>query len=53
MEKKNLNHAIWVWNPEWTPYNLQIDAFDYRHGPDPNNKVNLDDNPLIKVLQKY
>jgi hypothetical protein len=53
LEKKNINHAIWVWNPCWPPYNREIDAFDYRHGANPNNHTNLDNNPLLQVLQKY
>lgn len=53
LEKKNINHAVWIWNPGWPPYSREVDYFDYRHGPDPNTHTNLDHNPLLQVLQKY
>jgi hypothetical protein len=49
-EQHGLNHAIWSWNPSYELWNVHIDDFDYRHGPDPHHHTDLADNPLIQAL---
>ncbi|RMG96699.1 MAG: hypothetical protein D6706_09890, partial [Chloroflexi bacterium] len=32
-----INYALWAWEPSWPPWATSVDAFNFRHGPDPNN----------------
>ena len=32
-EQRGMNHAIWLWETSWQPYNRLEDAFNFRHGP--------------------
>lgn len=34
-EDRGMNHALWVWDPVWAPWIEEVDAFNFRHGPDP------------------
>lgn len=37
-EERGLNHALWAWEPAWEPWAEEVDAFNFRYGPDPANK---------------
>jgi hypothetical protein len=50
-EQRGMNHAFWVFNPVWPPYNVDVDAFDFLHGPDPDNHVNVQTSDLIGVIR--
>ncbi len=49
-EKRGMNHALWVFNPAWTPF-AQNDDFDFLHGPDPNNHSNVATSKLIEAVR--
>ncbi len=36
-EAQGINYALWAWEPSWPPWATSVDAFNFRHGPDPNN----------------
>jgi uncharacterized protein (TIGR01370 family) len=48
-EQRGMNHALWVWNPAWEPYAGEVNAFDFRFGPDPDNSAGVA-NDLMDVI---
>jgi len=53
LEQRGLNHALWLWEASWPPIQEEIDAFNFRHGPDPNNHTDVASSDLINVIKKY
>ena len=53
MEQRNLNYAIWNWEPSWEPWAMEVDDFNFRFGTDPNNLQDTTDNPLLDVIVDY
>lgn len=51
-EQRGLNYALWVWDPAWEPWTQVVDAFDFRHGPDPNNHTGVN-NALMDIIISY
>lgn len=51
-EEHGLNYAVWNFNSSWPPHQ-ENDAFDFLHGPDPDNHTNIEDNTLAQVIQRY
>lgn len=52
-ERRGMNYALWVWDPAWEPWAKEIDAFNFLHGPDPNNHTDVDSSDLVDVIVKY
>jgi hypothetical protein len=50
-EQLGVNYALWAFNPAWPPYQ-QNDAFDFLHGPDPENHTSVE-NDLLGVIMSY
>jgi len=53
LEQRGLNHALWLWETSWPPIQDEIDAFNFRHGPDPENHTDVATSDLIEVIKKY
>jgi len=51
-EQHGVNYALWVWDPSWEPW-TEEDAFNFRHGPDPDNHADVASSDLIEVIIKY
>jgi len=51
-EELGLNHALWVWDPEWPPWNEGVNALNFRFGPDPENATDVD-NELQSVITDF
>ena len=52
-ERRGLNHALWVWDPDWAPWTEEVDEFNFRHGPDPGMHSDVDASELANVILKY
>ncbi|NOZ05413.1 MAG: cellulase family glycosylhydrolase [Chloroflexi bacterium] len=52
-EQRGLNYALWDWEPAWAPWNVEVDAFNFRHGPDPSHHTDVASSDLISVIKKY
>lgn len=52
-EQRGINHALWVWDPSWQPWTEEVDAFNFRHGPDPDHDADITSSDLIDVIVKY
>jgi hypothetical protein len=52
-EERGINHALWVWDPSWEPYTSEVNAFNFRFGPNPNNHTNVSSSELMDVIRSY
>ena len=54
MEKHGINHAIWMWYPDWQAWknNAAMNDFNFRMLPKADS-VKEADNALISILKKY
>jgi len=50
-EQRGLNYALWLWETSWEPIQEEIDAFNFRHGPDPDNHQDVSESDLITVIR--
>lgn len=51
-EVRDMNYALWVWDPDYEPLTEENNAFNFRFGPDPDNISDVD-NALLNVIKKY
>lgn len=52
-EGRGLNHALWVWDPSWEPYTSEVDNFNFRHGSNPNNHIDVSSSDLMDVIVHF
>jgi hypothetical protein len=52
-EQRGMNHALWLWETSWLPIQDEIDAFNFRHGPDPQNHNDVPSSDLMDVILDY
>ncbi len=52
-EQRDMNHALWVWDPAWEPWTQEVDDFNFRHGPDPNNHTDVASSDLMDVIVEH
>ncbi len=52
-EERGMNYALWMWDPSWEPWTEENDAFNFRHGPDPENHADVASSELMDVIVKY
>ena len=52
-EARGLNYAFWEWSSSWEPFVSDVDAFNIRHGPDPDTHVDVETSALLEVIRKY
>jgi len=50
-EQRGMNHALWLWEVSWTHYADEVDAFNFRHGPDPASHTDIQDSDLIRAIK--
>lgn len=51
-EQRGMNHALWSWDPAWEPFTEEVNPFNFRFGPDPDNRVEVP-NDLMNIILKY
>ena len=52
-EQRGINHALWLWETSWPLFAEEVDAFNFRHGPDPNNHADVESSDLMDVIVEY
>jgi Cellulase (glycosyl hydrolase family 5) len=52
-EQRGINYALWDWGPSYEIYTDEVNAFNFRFGPDPDNTRDLQSSQLIEVIKKY
>lgn len=50
LEEKKANRALWIWSDSW-PNDQYADDFNFRHGSDPANHVDVATSPLIQSIK--
>jgi cysteinyl-tRNA synthetase len=53
LEERDLNHALWVWDPAWPAWNEEVNAFNFRHGPDPENHSDVAQSELMDAIADH
>ena len=51
-EERGLNNALWLWETSWDPYAEEVNAFNFRFGPDPDNTTEVPSD-LMDVITAY
>ena len=52
-EQRGMNYALWSWETSWKLYEEEVDAFNFRYGPDPHNHKDIASSDMIDVIIKY
>jgi uncharacterized protein (TIGR01370 family) len=42
LEERGINYALWNWDPGWEPWVEEVNAFNFRLGPDPEDTRDVD-----------
>ncbi|HHS12753.1 MAG TPA: T9SS type A sorting domain-containing protein [bacterium] len=45
------DHFMWIWESTWEPAVAKGDNFNFRLGPDPENRIEVSSSPMIEVIQ--
>ena len=53
LEQRGINHALWLWESSWHPIQDEIDAFNFRHGPDPDNHTDVESDLLDVIVEHW
>jgi cysteinyl-tRNA synthetase len=51
-EELGLNYSLWVWDPDWPPWNEGVNGLNFRFGPDPENVLDME-NELQTVITDF
>jgi cysteinyl-tRNA synthetase len=51
-EQRGMNYALWEWASSWEPH-AENDAFDFRHGSDPDHHAEVESSDLMDVIFEY
>jgi len=49
-EARGMNYALWLWETSWQEFAEEVDAFNFRHGPNPNNHTDVQSSALMDVI---
>ena len=52
-EQRGMNHALWEWQTSWAPFAEEVNAFNFRFGPDPDNASDLASSELIEAIAEH
>jgi hypothetical protein len=52
-EQRGMNYALWSWDPAWEPWTEEVDAFNFRHGPDPDHHADVASSDLMDIIREY
>jgi len=52
-EQRDMNYALWLWETSWEPYAEEVDAFNFRHGPNPDNHTDVESSELMDVIIEH
>ena len=52
-EQYGWNYALWVWGPAWEAWTQNVNDFNFRFGPDPENYTDVTSSDLIEVITDF
>ena len=50
-EEHGINHALWVWDPDWAPWAESVSGMNFRYGPDPENTAPMENDFQSVILE--
>ena len=50
-EEHSINHALWVWNPDWKPWTESVTEFNFRYGADLENIMPVENDLQTVILE--
>ncbi len=50
-EGMGINHALWVWNPDWASWSESVTEFNFRYGENPENLLPMDNDLQTVILE--
>jgi hypothetical protein len=53
LEQRGINHALWLWESSWPPIQEDIDAFNFRHGPNPSNHTDVESDLQDVIVEHW
>ncbi len=53
MEARGINHLFYFWDPSFPAYRYQLNPYNFRFGPDPDNRVPTSENPLLETAKLF
>ncbi len=52
-EERGINYALWAWHASWPPLAEGDHEFNFRFGPDPDSRADVETSGLIEVIRTY
>jgi len=52
-EEIGINHALWVWDPDWAPWTENVNGMNFRYGPDPENTEPVENDLQAAILESW
>jgi len=52
-EERGLNYALWLWETSWEPYVEEVNAFNFRFGPDPNSFTDVQSDLMDVIVEHW
>ena len=53
MEARGINHLFYFWDPSFPSYRDQLNPYNFRFGPDPDQRTPSADNPLLATAKAF
>jgi len=53
LEQRGINYALWLWETSWAEYATEVNAFNFRHGPNPHNHSDVASSALMDVIAEH
>jgi hypothetical protein len=50
-EEPGINHALWVWNPDWASWSESVTEFNFRYEADSQNITPMENNLQTVILE--
>jgi hypothetical protein len=53
LESRGMNHALWEWQGSYREFTQEVNAFNFRFGPDPASATDVSSSGLIEVVRRH
>jgi hypothetical protein len=53
LEERGSNHVLWLWETSSEEYAAEVDALNFRHGPDPQHHADVESSDLMDVIVEH
>jgi hypothetical protein len=53
LESRGISHALWEWQGSYREFTEEVNAFNFRFGPDPASRTDVSSSGLLEVVRRY